>query len=192
MINPSKETIRKEARARRRGLENREQLGRAIQRELIDSEAFREAERLLLYVNMPEEVPTGDAIQAALEQGKELFVPYCVGDDLHLFRLLDRDAELEPGTFGILEPKADLRTIAERHGRPEQMDLIVVPGVAFDRSGNRLGQGRGYYDRMLAPVATRPRGQRPELIGLAFECQLFDPLPCDSHDIKMDRVIINV
>ena len=184
----TKETIREEARARRRRLENREVLGRAINRELIGSDAFRQARRLLLYVHMRDEVQTADAIGAALEQEKELFVPYCVGDDLRLFHLHD-PAELEPGAFGILEPKRVLRTLHARYGLAEQMDLIVVPGVAFDRLGNRMGQGRGYYDRLLAPLVVRPRCERPELIGLAFECQLFDALPCESHDVKMDRVI---
>lgn len=186
----TKNTIREEARARRRLLEDREALGRTINRELIGSDSFRSARRLLLYVNMREEVQTTDAIGAVLEleQEKELFVPYCVGDDLHLFHLRDRE-ELEPGAFGILEPKPSLRAIPKRRGQVEQMDLVVVPGVAFDRFGNRMGQGRGYYDRLLAPLAIRPLGERPELIGLAFECQLFDFLPSEPHDIKMDRVI---
>lgn len=184
----SKATIRKEARTRRRRLGDRDALGQKINRTLIGSDSFRAAKRLLLYVDMPEEVQTGDAIRAALEQEKELFVPYCVGDNLHLFHLHDRD-ELEPGAFGILEPMPELRTDEARHGRVDQMDLIVVPGVAFDHTGNRMGQGRGYYDRLLEPIATRPIGERPHLVGLAFECQLFDFLPSEPHDIKMDHVI---
>lgn len=184
----TKSSIREEARARRRGLEGRDALGQRINRMLIDSDAFRSAKRIALYVDMRDEVQTAEAIDAAWKQEKELFVPYCVGDDLRLFQLYDRD-ELEPGVFGILEPKRELRTLDRRHGLAKQMDLIVVPGVAFDRAGNRMGHGRGYYDRLLAPIAAMPPGQRPQLVGLAFECQLFDYLPCEPHDIKMDYVI---
>ena len=184
----SKATIRQEARARRQRLEDRAALGRKIHKQLIAHESFQMAKRLLLYVHMSDEVQTRDAILVALKQGKEVFVPYCDGDDLRLFRLHDPD-ELEPGAFGILEPKPELRSHEHRHSPVDQMDLVVVPGVAFDYTGNRMGQGRGYYDRLLAPIAARPLGQRPHLVGLAFECQLFDFLPCEPHDIKMDHVI---
>ena len=74
----------------------------------------------------------------------------------------------------------------------DQMDLILVPGVGFDRQGNRLGFGRGYYDRLLRPLREEPLSAETKktlLIGLAFECQLVDQLPIDPHDVAMDAIV---
>jgi 5-formyltetrahydrofolate cyclo-ligase len=83
-----------------------------------------------------------------------------------------------------LEPKAELREVASKRLQPQDLDLIMVPGVAFDRNGGRTGHGKGYYDKLLEHA----RLDAP-LIALAFECQLFPEIPCESHDIYMDKVV---
>ncbi|MFN9916399.1 MAG: 5-formyltetrahydrofolate cyclo-ligase, partial [Pirellulaceae bacterium] len=92
--------------------------------------------------------------------------------------------ELELGMYRILEPKVALRSVAAKHLQPEDLDLVMVPGVAFDRHGGRTGHGKGYYDKLLQHA----RADAP-LVALAFECQLFEEIPAESHDIYMDKVV---
>jgi 5-formyltetrahydrofolate cyclo-ligase len=114
---------------------------------------------------------------------RQLLVPYCEGEDLRLF-WLQAMAELQPGVFGILEPRRPLRQLPERQATIHQVDLVVVPGVAFDPRCARLGHGRGYYDHLLAQA-------RPEtvLVGLAYQCQILPEVPMLATDIPMDKVI---
>jgi len=92
--------------------------------------------------------------------------------------------ELAVGMYKILEPKVELRNLPEKQCRPEELDLVMVPGVAFDRRGGRMGHGKGYYDKLLQHA-------RPDtpLVALAFECQLFPEVPVAPHDIFMDKII---
>jgi 5-formyltetrahydrofolate cyclo-ligase len=110
-------------------------------------------------------------------------VPYCVDGELELFHLENID-ELEVGMYKILEPKAELRSLAEKNVPVEELDLIMVPGVAFDARGARMGHGKGYYDKLLEHA-------RPDtpLVALAYECQLFDEIPTQAHDVFMDKII---
>ena len=92
--------------------------------------------------------------------------------------------ELEAGMYKILEPKEPLRNLPEKRVLVENLDVIMVPGVAFDYEGGRTGHGKGYYDKLL-------QNARPDtpLIALAFECQMFPEIPMAEHDIFMDKVI---
>ena len=115
-----------------------------------------------------------------------MYVPYCVGQDLGLFPL-DNPDELSSGTWGIWEPRPELRDAAGKRGVAEAIDLALIPGAAFDRRGGRLGRGKGFYDRFL------PRLRSEALkIGLAFECQLADEIPTEAWDVRMDLVITEV
>jgi 5-formyltetrahydrofolate cyclo-ligase len=137
----------------------------------------------MCYVHVRDEVRTHRFLEAALGRDKRIVIPYCDGDDLRLF-LLEEMNELAAGCFGLLEPDERLRSCGQKHVEPEELDLVMVPGVAFDKSGGRLGHGRGYYDRLLVDV-------RPDapLVALAFECQLFPEIPMGPRDVYMDLVI---
>jgi 5-formyltetrahydrofolate cyclo-ligase len=121
----------------------------------------------------------------ALAGGKRIVVPWCVVEtnQLELFPLEDM-SELVEGAYKILEPKPELRELPGKKVAPEELDLVMVPGTAFDPRGGRMGQGKGYYDRLLA----RARPDCP-LVALAFECQMFPEIPVAPHDVFMDKVL---
>jgi 5-formyltetrahydrofolate cyclo-ligase len=137
----------------------------------------------MVYIDVRTEVRTRQALPALLARGKRIVVPYCVDKELELFLLEDMD-ELSIGMYKILEPKPELRDRPEKRVDVTEVDLIMVPGVAFDRQGARMGHGFGYYDKLLEHA----RSDAP-LVALAFECQLFPEIPTQSHDIFMDKII---
>ena len=134
---------------------------------------FAKAEKVMLYNALPDEVQT----QAFLEKWhlkKTIILPTVVGDDI-VPVAFGKDTRFAVGDFNIMEPQNE-----PYHG---DYDLIIVPGVAFDRIGNRLGRGRGYYDRFLSQHLNVKR------IGICFDFQLVDEIPTEPFDIRMDEVI---
>ncbi len=178
-----KAQLRRQAEAARARQPDKDELSRAICRRFAALPEYFAAATVMLYVHVRNEVRTQEFIQAVLAQGKGVVVPYCVGNELGLFRLESLD-ELAPSTFGLLEPRPQLRALPEKRVEAREVDLIMVPGVAFDRDGGRLGHGKGFYDRLLG------RARRDALlVGVAFECQLFPDVPMGEHDVYMDRVV---
>lgn len=179
----SKAEIRARAMESRRSLSDKERRSCSICDRFAALPAFADDGTVLVYMHIRAEVRTTTLVGRLLESDKRVVVPYCVGDDLRLFLLSDL-AELAPGALGIPEPRQNLRTIAEKHVEPGELDLLAVPGVAFDRFGGRVGHGRGYFDRLLRHI-------RPDAFsaGLAFECQLFDQVPMEPHDVPLDAVV---
>lgn len=178
-----KKQIRDEAHARRNAQELKDELSRKIVSQFRDLAEYQRAHTIMYYLDVRSEVRTRHDLVDAIEGGKKIVVPYCVDGFLHLFHLTSLD-ELEVGMYKILEPKAELRTLAEKRVEPYELDLVMVPGVAFDKRGARMGHGKGYYDKLLEHV-------RPEvpLIALAFECQLFPEIPVAPHDVFMTKII---
>ena len=134
---------------------------------------FIKAEKVMLYSALPDEVQT----QAFLEKWhlkKTIILPTVVGDDIIPVEF-GKDTAFAVGDFNILEPQNEPYT--------GDFDLIVVPGVAFDRKGNRIGRGRGYYDRFLSKHLNVKR------IGICFDFQLVDEVPTEPFDILMDEVV---
>ena len=124
-----------------------------------------------------------DFIDAALAAGKEVFLPKVLGDQMEFFRITDR-AELAPGYQHILEPPGQTKRFLPDASIPT---LLTAPGLAFDRSGARIGCGKGFYDRYLGKI---PAADRPYLVGLCFSCQLFERLDGQKpHDINMDLIV---
>ena len=134
---------------------------------------FIKAEKIMLYSALPDEVQT----QSFLEKWhlkKQIILPTVVGDDI-IPVAYGKDTAFAVGDFNILEPQNEPYT--------GDFDLIIVPGVAFDGHGNRLGRGRGYYDRFLSQHLDVKR------IGICFDFQLVDAIPTEPFDIRMDEVI---
>lgn len=135
------------------------------------------------YASVGSEVDTWELLKKLLLLRKRLFLPYCDSNQMALCEICSLD-ELEVGSFGILEPKNELRTLSERRLPDDELDVLIIPGVGFDRSGMRLGRGKGFYDRFLSALPASVLR-----VGLAFECQVIDKLPAEAHDAKMDVVI---
>lgn len=179
-----KKTIREQAHARRNAQPDKDEVSRRIVDSFLTLPAYAKANVVKFYIDVRSEVRTRHALPTALASGKKIVVPWCNAyGELELFHLTDR-AELETGMYGILEPRAELRQLPEKQVQPQELDLVMVPGVAFDRRGARMGHGKGYYDKLLQYA----RSDAP-LVALAFECQLFDEIPVDSHDVFMDLII---
>lgn len=185
-IHAQKKLLRAEVRARREKLspEVRTEKSRRIFEHLQTLECWRQAENVLVYLSVHAEVETAEIV-AWLVAEKRCIVPWCRKDGtLGLFRLTSPETELAPGTFGIPEPAAVWREVPDRVVKPETLDLVLLPGVAFDRSGGRLGQGGGYYDRLLETL-----GPQAVTVGLAYACQIVPEVPREEHDRRVDYVV---
>lgn len=172
----SKQEIRQEVRIRRRALAPSEieiRSERVLTR-LCELSCWRQAKTILLYHSLPAEVSTLPLFEER-DNGKKLLLPVVRGEELEL-RIFENEATLQSGSFGVLEPQG--KTFADF----DAIDLAIIPGVAFDRNGHRLGYGKGYYDRLL------PRLQACR-IGLCFDFQLYDEIPHDPHDVRMDCIV---
>lgn len=149
-----------------------DEMSRGVMQLLERHPLFVASHTVLLFHSLPDEVSTHDLISRYTSE-KQIILPTVVGSELQLHRF---DGTYTTGAFGISEADGpvltDLSTI----------DLAVIPGVAFDPSGNRLGRGKGYYDRLL-PHLSCP------LIGVCFPFQLVDHIPVEPHDMKMTEVI---
>ena len=140
--------------------------------------SWQEAGTLLLYYPLPDEVDVRLLIKDAFESGKKVLLPVVKGDELEL-HLYEGEASLKEGAFGIMEPTGPLFA-PEHYG---EIELAIIPGMAFDKEGHRLGRGKGYYDRFLRLL---PKTYK---IGICFSWQLVDNVPTDEHDILMDQIM---
>lgn len=153
-----------------------------IRNRLFNEEVFKEARVVMFYVSLKDEVDTLSMIDEAIEIGKRVCVPVIFKEEKRLIagEIKDRTADLEKQHFGIYQPK----TGHVKEVPLEDIDLIIVPGIAFDKNNFRLGRGHGYYDRFLCSLPDKTK-----TVGLAFDFQVVDHLPCDSHDIPVWKTI---
>jgi len=147
----------------------------AIMQKLETDVHFLQAQTVLLYHSLPDEVNTHDFIRK-WGQVKTLLLPVVVGDNLEL-KVYSPSQELHPGAFGISEPDGITFTDYASIG------FVAVPGMAFDKAGNRLGRGKGYYDRLLPNLPNAYKA------GICYPYQLVEEVPTEATDIKMDGVI---
>lgn len=149
---------------------------------LFSTDFYKKSKYIMCYIDFRNEVKTEEIIRTSLENGKKIIIPISVVKtrQLILSQLLDYDKELESGTYGILEPKKEFI----RRVSPELIDLVLVPGVAFDRRGYRIGYGGGYYDRFLPKV----KRSTPK-VALAFDIQMVEYVKKGRYDIPMDYII---
>ena len=174
-----KKQLRKEiaARVKATTAAYRAQASEAIQDAVLSSEAYRAAQRVLLYLHMPTEPDTDRIIRQALADGKAVYVPKCVSKTEMIAVRIRNMSDLAPGAYGIPEP-VDCSEVAE----PSELDLIVVPCVAASKDGRRLGHGAGFYDRYLAGSAARR-------LCLCRSRNLLEAVPAEAHDVRMEWVV---
>ena len=136
------------------------------------------ARTVLIYASTSEEIDTAPAIQALRRRGAVVALPRVAGPNELVVHRVDPGTPLVRGPFGLVEPPADSPVVP-----PAEVDVAVVPGVAFDGACRRVGRGAGYYDRLLAQM------DRAVTVGLAFDGQVLDEVPCEEHDVCLDVLV---
>jgi 5-formyltetrahydrofolate cyclo-ligase len=178
-----KAALRREVLARRAALTDRASRSMAVEARVRSLAGFESARTLASYVGVGEEVATVALLELALSREVTVAVPWRDGNDLHLARIQSL-SELVPVSFGLLEPPPGLARSPARVLAPRDAGLLLIPGVAFDRQGGRLGHGKGFYDRLLERA-----GPGPLRVALCFECQLVDRVPMVAGDEPVDLVV---
>lgn len=145
--------------------------------EMLSFDSVKEADCIMLYNSMPDEVDTRQAIEQLYEHGKKILLPVVVSKTEMEIREYTGPDNMKIGPYHIPEP------IGKTYTAYPEIDVIIVPGVAFDRQGNRMGHGRGYYDRFFSHIPGTLK------IGICFPFQLVPTVPADVFDVKMDYII---
>jgi len=185
MVHIKKKKIREEILQKLHAIskEERERKVKQLKRKLFSLKEFKTAQCVMFYVSKYYEIDTHQMIDETIAMGKKVVVPITLKEEkiLRPSELKDRDKELVKGHYGIHQPH-------EKHIRPvplEEVDLMVVPGLAFDKNGHRLGHGGGYYDRFLEKAP-----EKVFTVSLAFDFQVVDELPRHTTDIPVNKILI--
>lgn len=149
---------------------------------IMELPKFINSKSIMLYLSFNNEVNTYPLAKWCLENGKKVVVPYCIKETREIipFEINNFTKDLTKSSFGIMEPKHDLLKKADI----KDIDLIIVPGVAFDENCNRLGFGAGYYDRFLPK-----RAKNTSIIGIAYDYQVINKIPTGIYDVPLDFII---
>lgn len=183
----TKREIRREILSRRDEMDVRERRMASLKvaDRIIGHQWFYQARHLLAFVSYGSEIDTTEIINEALKKGKRVYVPRVEGEEMYFYRILDL-SELHEGYKGILEPDGS----AERYEETERLAnneraLMLMPGAAFDKYRNRIGYGKGFYDKYLA----EKEDLRNFTIGIGFACQMVEEIPAEETDIRPYQVI---
>lgn len=174
-----KDELRRAMRMRRRtfGDAQQEAASLAVLAHVKAFAPYAQAKTVMAYMACRGELSLAPVINDLLAQGKMLVLPRCEAPGVMTARKIESLAQLVPGAYGLLEPGCGSLIVP-----PQEIDLVLVPGTAFDRTGGRIGQGGGYYDRFLP----RTRALRA---GVCHEFAMLDHVPCTAHDVHMDVLI---
>lgn len=181
--------MRREAYDRRNAQENKDEISAKAVARFMALPEYKKAKTAMWYIDCRSETRTKPELLEEVARGeKKIIVPYCTVDEngenkLGLWWMESLD-EMVVGKWNILEPPKEMWGNSAKEVEPEELDIILVPGVGFDRNGGRMGNGQGYYDRLLE----RARPDCP-LVALCYESQLFDEILVAPHDVYMDKVI---
>ncbi|SFI07429.1 5-formyltetrahydrofolate cyclo-ligase [Tindallia magadiensis] len=179
-----KQAMRKKMITQRESLEidQVKQKSNAIHHHLFQTEAWKKANHMMIYLDFRNEVQTFPLIELFLAQNKHIYIPVTNPSNHHLTvsELKEPSHDLQVAHFGLLEPKPE----ALRPSNPQILDLVIVPGVVFDREGYRVGFGAGYYDRFLPKLQ-----QNTHLISLVYDFQLVPSVPREPHDIPVQWIV---
>lgn len=171
-----KKSIRKENKQKVATLEGniRKEKEKLIFKKLEFDPKFIAAQYILLFSSLPDEVNTHRFIKK-WQRKKNIYLPVVQGENL-IIKAYNKGDKLSKGAFNILEPKNNNKI------NLEELDLIIVPGTAFDLQGNRMGRGKGYYDRLL-------KENKNYTIGICYAEQIVDIIPFEKHDVAMNKII---
>jgi len=177
MIHEQKNTVRKEIKQLKKQytLEEKKAKSKIIFEQIELLSEFQQADIIMAYWSMNDEVFTHDFV-LKWYQTKTIILPSVKDDELELRVFKGLDDMIEGTAFGIKEPRALYKNSLDK------IDMIIVPGVAFDKQNNRLGRGKAYYDKLLSKTSALK-------IGVCFDFQMLGKVPADQYDVKMDRVI---
>ncbi|MEW6295292.1 MAG: 5-formyltetrahydrofolate cyclo-ligase [Candidatus Diapherotrites archaeon] len=179
-----KKKLRKEFKAKRDLLSKEELIEKSneIKKNLFELQEFRKAKTLFSYISFKSEVRTHELIKEALKKKKRVVIPITdfKKNKIFLSEIKNFEKELEPTLIGLFQPKKEfLRPV-----NAKELDLIIIPGIAFDEKGNRIGSGKGFFDKFLSELP-----KKIPVIALAFESQLTKEIPCECHDMKVEKII---
>ncbi len=185
-MNKSKETIKLNKKSIRKNIIAKRDLNKEenslkdskIFNELISLNSYKRAKKIFIYIGFGSEINTKDLIEIMLKEGKEVFVPKVIEKEMIALKITSLSNLIE-SKFKILEPVGEKSDIDG-----EEFDLIIMPGVAFDRIGNRIGYGGGYYDKYLKDISSDIKK-----VALAYELQLVEEIETEEHDLKVDSII---
>ena len=174
-----KQSLRKEIKNKKRQFTSQElcELSFPVVMRLLSHPRIKTAKTVMLYYSLPDEVDTHTLVDSLLMSGKHILLPRVTGEGTMELRRYTGPSDLAKGAYNIMEPTGDV------FDDYAAIDLAVIPGVAFDSDGNRMGRGKGYYDRLLPQLGCAYK------IGICFDFQLVESIECEEHDIKMDEVI---
>lgn len=192
-LRAAKQALRKEIKRRVAALSDQEKLrqSQVISQKLFRHPKYVGCERIAVFLSMHDEVLTEEIIQEAFRQGKTCFIPKYQTNSNHMDMLKLhslQDMKTLPLTSWNIQQPADDDNTREEALATGGLDLILMPGLGFDRSGKRLGRGKGFYDTYLERCIRHPRG-KPYTIALAFKEQLCPEIPVDDNDVLIDEVL---
>lgn len=180
-VRQEKAALRTQMQQIRDGLDprHRAEASRAAADRLFSSPLVSETRTIMLYASIRSEVETGPFFEAAKARSMRIALPRVVREERRIEAVwVEGRDDLAPGTWGILEPRWDLPALD-----PKELELVVVPGLAFDHDGYRLGYGAGHYDRFLAGAP------QAVWVGLTFEVCLVPQVPRETHDLAMHYIL---
>jgi 5-formyltetrahydrofolate cyclo-ligase len=185
LLPMNNQEIRQQFRSKRSQLSSLEQniCSAQLALQVIQSKIFQSSKNIAFYLATNGEADPTLILQTAWQQHKNCYLPIVTQEKKLLFAPYFFNDELIPNRYNILEPKNQNNLIT-----PDQLDLVLVPLVAFDKHGHRLGMGAGYYDRTFAFLNTTPPPPKPFLLGLAYEWQKVEKLSRESWDVKLNGV----
>jgi 5-formyltetrahydrofolate cyclo-ligase len=185
MINKlNKHFLRKQLLNKRKFLSKRSILEKSnkIADKLIKFDKYQQSEKIMLYISTKSEVQTQRIIESAQKDNKSIYIPLIIPEqhDLIPSLVIDFEKEIALGNLGIYQPRKEFHRLFP----PSILDLVIVPGLAFNQQGHRLGRGGGYYDRFLKKLPVQAYS-----IALAFEMQMIEQIPLEENDMPVDCII---
>ena len=180
-LREQKNFLRRDFLSRRVAIphDERDRISHELIKKFLATEIYRTSKIIMAYASTPDELQLDELFAACFADGKILAIPFIVGKGEMRAVVVPSFDALEVGAFNIKTVKREVRNFI----KPAQIDCVIVPGAAFDIHGGRLGLGGGYYDRFL------PRAVNAKKIAFAYDFQVVDSLPVESHDVKVDAIL---